>query len=53
MSPVGQNSPSTGIPRHARCWEKAEANPLKADIVVGMSAVEGTAEVDFCEPDSR
>jgi hypothetical protein len=53
MSVPGQKSPSAGVPRHARCWGKAEANPLKADIIFDMSPVEGTTEVDFCGPDSR
>jgi len=32
------------MPSHARCWERAEVKPLKADINFGMSAVGGAAE---------
>lgn len=33
--------------RDARCWGKPNVNQRKADIVFGMSAVEGTTEVDL------
>ena len=45
-SESGQKFPNRGIARHARSWEKAEVNQRKADIDFGMTAVEGTAEVD-------